>query len=76
MRAEVPNPGGLLLPGLYVRVRLEQAKAGNAVLLPQQAVTRRAQGDTVMVVGADGKVSPRRSRSAARRPASGSCSTA
>jgi membrane fusion protein, multidrug efflux system len=59
LRAEVPNPGGALLPGLYVRVRLEQAKAGNAVLLPQQAVTRSAQGDTVMVVAADGQVSPR-----------------
>jgi membrane fusion protein (multidrug efflux system) len=42
-----------------VRVRLEQAKAGNAVLLPQQAVTRSAQGDTVMVVASDGQVSPR-----------------
>jgi membrane fusion protein (multidrug efflux system) len=59
LRAEVPNPNGSLLPGLYVRVRVEQAQAGNAVLLPQQAVTRSAQGDTVMVVGADGKVSPR-----------------
>jgi membrane fusion protein (multidrug efflux system) len=59
LRAEVPNPGGALLPGLYVRVRLEQAKAGNAVLLPQQAVTRSAQGDTVMVVASDGQVSPR-----------------
>jgi membrane fusion protein (multidrug efflux system) len=59
LRAEVPNPGGLLLPGLYVRVRLEQAKAGNAILLPQQAVTRSGQGDTVMVVDKEGKVSPR-----------------
>jgi membrane fusion protein, multidrug efflux system len=59
LRAEVPNPGGQLLPGLYVRVRLEQATAGNALTLPQQAVTRSAQGDSVMVVGADGKVSPR-----------------
>lgn len=59
LRAEVPNPGGNLLPGLYVRVRLEQAKAGNAVLLPQQAVTRSPQGDSVMVVGADGSVTPR-----------------
>ena len=60
LRAEVPNANGSLLPGLYVRVRLEQAKAGNAVLLPQQAVTRTAQGDTVMVVAADGQVSPRK----------------
>ena len=59
LRAEVPNPAGQLLPGLYVRVRLEQAQASNAITLPQQAVTRTAQGDTVMVVGADGKVSPR-----------------
>ena len=59
LRAEVPNPGTVLLPGMYVRVQLEQAKASNAILLPQQAVTRSTQGDNVMVVGTDGKVSPR-----------------
>jgi membrane fusion protein (multidrug efflux system) len=59
LRAEVPNPGGQLLPGLYVRVQLEQAKASDAILLPQQAVSRSPQGDTVMVVGSDGKVTPR-----------------
>ena len=59
LRAEVPNPGGALLPGLYVRVRLEQATAGDAVTLPQQAVTRTAQGDTVSVVDAEGKISRR-----------------
>ena len=59
LRAEVPNPGGALLPGLYVRVRLEQAKASNAVLLPQQSVNRGNQGDTVMVVDANGKISVR-----------------
>jgi membrane fusion protein, multidrug efflux system len=59
LRAEVPNPGGRLLPGLYVRVKLEQATVGNAITLPQQAVTRSARGDSVMVVGGDGKVSPR-----------------
>ena len=59
LRAEVPNPGGQLLPGLYVRVRLEQAQATNAITLPQQAVMRTAQGDTVMVVAPDGKVAPR-----------------
>ena len=60
LRAEVPNAKGLLLPGLYVRVRLEQAQAANAMLLPQQAVTRSDQGDTVMVVAADGMVAPRK----------------
>jgi membrane fusion protein (multidrug efflux system) len=59
LRAQVPNPGAALLPGLFVRVRLEQAQASNAIKLPQQAVTRSPQGDSVMVVGADGKVSPR-----------------
>ena len=59
LRAEVPNANGVLLPGMYVRVRLEQAKAGNAVLLPQQSVTRTPQGDSVMVVDAQGKVSSR-----------------
>ncbi len=59
LRAEVPNPGGALLPGLYVRVRLEQAVARGAISLPQQAVTRTAQGDTVKVVGTDGKIETR-----------------
>ena len=59
LRAQVPNPDKLLLPGMYVRVRLEQAKATDGIVLPQQSVTRSTTGDTVMVVGADGKVSPR-----------------
>lgn len=59
LRAEVPNPKGELLPGLYVRVRLEQAQATNAITLPQQAVTRTQQGDTVTVVDKDGKLSKR-----------------
>jgi membrane fusion protein (multidrug efflux system) len=59
LRAELPNPDGALMPGLYVRVRLEQAQVDGGMLLPQQAVTRSSQGDTVMVVGADGMVKPR-----------------
>ncbi|RZI86472.1 MAG: efflux RND transporter periplasmic adaptor subunit [Rubrivivax sp.] len=59
LRAELPNPDGALLPGLYVRVRLEQAEVEGGILLPQQAVTRSTQGDTVMVVGTDGMVKPR-----------------
>ena len=51
LRAEVPNTDGLLLPGQYVRVRLAQATLPSAVLVPQQAVTRSVQGDTVLVVG-------------------------
>lgn len=55
LRAEVPNPNGLLLPGMYVRVRLAQAALPEGILLPQQAVTRSETGDTVLVVGADNK---------------------
>ncbi|HET6600000.1 MAG TPA: efflux RND transporter periplasmic adaptor subunit [Burkholderiaceae bacterium] len=55
LRAEVPNPDGLLLPGMYVRVRLAQAELPNGILIPQQAVTRSGQGDTVLVVGAGNK---------------------
>jgi membrane fusion protein, multidrug efflux system len=59
LRAEVVNPDGLLLPGQFVRVRLSQAELPSGMLLPQQAVTRTNQGDTVLVVGADGKPLPR-----------------
>ena len=59
LRAEVPNPKGELLPGLYLRVRIEQAQATNAITLPQQAVTRTQQGDTISVVSDDGKISQR-----------------
>ncbi len=60
LRAEIPNPNGLLLPGLYVRVQLEQAVAEAGIVVPQQAVQRGTSGDSVMVVAADGKVSPRK----------------
>jgi membrane fusion protein (multidrug efflux system) len=59
LRAEVPNPKGELLPGMFVRARLEQAAVSGAMLLPQQALQRGSTGDTVMVVSAEGKVSPR-----------------
>ncbi len=58
LRAEVANPDGMLLPGQYVRVRLSQAELPAAIVVPQQAVTRGTQGDTVIVV-ADGKPTPR-----------------
>ncbi|MFN3886781.1 MAG: efflux RND transporter periplasmic adaptor subunit [Aquabacterium sp.] len=59
LRAELPNPKNELLPGMYVRVRLAQAEVGGGVLLPQQAVTRTAQGDVVSVVEPEGKVGRR-----------------
>lgn len=59
LRAEVPNPDGDLLPGLYVRVRVPTAQSEGAMLVPQQAVTRATGGDSVMVVGADHQISSR-----------------
>jgi membrane fusion protein (multidrug efflux system) len=59
LRAEVPNPQGVLLPGLYVKVRLAQAEAAQGVLVPQQAVTRGTAGDTVLVVGEGNLPGPR-----------------
>ena len=56
LRAEFPNPNRMLLPGMYVRARLEQAIDAKAILVPQQAVQRSPQGATVLVVGSDGKV--------------------
>jgi membrane fusion protein (multidrug efflux system) len=44
---------------MYVRALLQQAAVGGAILLPQQAVQRSQQGDSVKVVGADGMVETR-----------------
>jgi membrane fusion protein (multidrug efflux system) len=57
MRAEFPNPEHELLPGMYVRARLEQAVNDNAITVPQQAVVRGTDGASVLLVGPDGKVS-------------------
>ncbi|MBJ7311037.1 efflux RND transporter periplasmic adaptor subunit [Rugamonas sp. CCM 8940] len=59
LRAEFPNPNRTLLPGMYVRARLDQGVSEAAIVVPQQAVVRGADGASVMVVGADNKVAPR-----------------
>lgn len=53
LRAEVANPDALLMPGLFVQVQLTQASLTNAFAVPQRAVMRGDQGDTVMIVAAD-----------------------
>lgn len=56
LRARFPNPASLLLPGMYVRARLSQATATDAILVPQQGISRDPRGlATVMLVSADGK---------------------
>ncbi|RLA41199.1 MAG: efflux transporter periplasmic adaptor subunit [Gammaproteobacteria bacterium] len=60
LRATVPNPDTLLLPGMFVRARLEQGIKKSAILAPQQAITFEYSGSAVaMVVGADNKVERR-----------------
>jgi membrane fusion protein (multidrug efflux system) len=58
-RAEFPNPTRVLLPGQFVRVRVEAGERPNSILIPQRAVTLSGNGATVMVVGADGAVEER-----------------
>ncbi|MGC4028786.1 MAG: efflux RND transporter periplasmic adaptor subunit [Steroidobacteraceae bacterium] len=60
LRAQFPNPDRVLLPGMFVRARLEQGSNGQALLLPQAAVSRNARGEaTVLVVEAGDKVAER-----------------
>lgn len=59
LRAEFANPDHLLLPGMYVRAVLEQARNDQAILVPQKAVTRSASGVTTALLVVDGKVEQR-----------------
>ena len=60
LRVVVPNPGHLLMPGMYVRANVANGARANALLVPQPGITRDPKGQaTAMVVGADGKVQPR-----------------
>ncbi|WP_118802030.1 multidrug efflux RND transporter periplasmic adaptor subunit MtrC [Neisseria lactamica] len=58
LRAAVPNDQNILMPGLYVRVLMDQVAVDNAFVVPQQAVTRGTK-DTVMIVNAQGGMEPR-----------------
>ena len=59
LRAVFPNPQRELLPGMFVSVRLPQADVDNTIRLPQRAIQASPQGQMVMVVDAQGKVTPR-----------------
>ena len=57
MRAEFPNPKRELLPGMYVRVQIEQGIDSDAIAVPEQAIQRNSGGGSeVFVVSDDGKV--------------------
>lgn len=60
LRARFPNPDGLLLPGMFVRARFDQAINTGAILVPQAAVNRNARGDaSVFVVDTGNKATER-----------------
>jgi membrane fusion protein (multidrug efflux system) len=60
LRVVVPNPDGLLMPGMYVRATVSNAVLDRGLLVPQQGVVRDAKGNaSAMVVTADGTVQQR-----------------
>ena len=50
LRGEFPNPKGELLPGMYVRVQIQQGTDGDALAVPQQAVQRNDSGGSEVYV--------------------------
>ncbi|MCS2165930.1 efflux RND transporter periplasmic adaptor subunit [Scandinavium manionii] len=60
LRAIFPNPQHTLLPGMFVRARIDEGVQPNAILVPQEGVTRTPRGDaTVLVVDAKNQVEVR-----------------
>jgi len=60
LRVIVPNPQGVLLPGMFIRAVVEEGVNKNALLVPQQGVSRDPKGNPYcLVAGAGGKVEPR-----------------
>jgi membrane fusion protein (multidrug efflux system) len=60
LRAVFPNPKFMLLPGMFVRARIQEGVVDNATLVPQAGVTHNPRGEaTALVVGADNKVASR-----------------
>jgi len=53
---EVPNPRGILMPGMYAQVRFSTGRAEPAVIIPGDALTTGRQGPRVAVVGADHRI--------------------
>ncbi|NDL65841.1 efflux RND transporter periplasmic adaptor subunit [Acerihabitans arboris] len=57
IRALFPNPEGRLLPGMFVRARLQEGVRERALLVPQRGITRSSSGQaTVLVVDGNHKV--------------------
>jgi len=60
LRIVFPNSKGVLLPGMFVRAGVKEGTNEQAILIPQQAVSRDVKGNPIaLVVGADNKVQQR-----------------
>jgi len=60
LRIVFPNPQGVLLPGMFTRVVIEEGVQEQAILIPQQSVLRDVKGNPiVLMVDAENKVQPR-----------------
>ena len=60
LRTTFPNPDNMLLPGMFVRAILDEGVNEQAILVPQQGVTRNPQGEaTALVIGPENKVATR-----------------
>ncbi|HYG44844.1 MAG TPA: efflux RND transporter periplasmic adaptor subunit [Bordetella sp.] len=56
LRAEVANPDHILLPGMYVRVRLDEGMNQQALMVPQQSLQRTADGMQSLMLVKDNKI--------------------
>ncbi len=60
LRMVFPNPNGVLLPGMFVRAVVKEGVNAQAILIPQQAVSRDPKGNPMaLIVNASGKVEQR-----------------
>ena len=60
VRAIFPNPQSVLLPGMFMRARIDQGVDNTAMLVPQVGVTHNPQGQAAaLVVGPDNKLASR-----------------
>jgi membrane fusion protein, multidrug efflux system len=60
VRAQLPNPEGMLIPGGIVGVQVERGAPKSSLVVPQSAVLLDQAGNYVLVVGDDKKVEQRR----------------
>ncbi|HUJ90724.1 MAG TPA: efflux RND transporter periplasmic adaptor subunit [Syntrophorhabdales bacterium] len=60
LRVVVPNPKGLLLPGMFLRAVVQEGVSNDAILIPQQAVSRTPKGEPfAFILDGEGKVAQR-----------------